>query len=395
MPLRANSVDTSKIRGVNIGGWLVLEPWIRPSLFKQFEGLPAAEQAVDEWELCAKLGRAEAKKLLIKHYDEWVTEADFKELASYGINLVRIPIGYWGVISLLDDEPYAGNGIQLSYLHKAVQWAKKHKMRVIVDLHGAPGSQNGFDNSGRRGNIAWHLKTNNVDRTLVAVKQLAREFQHDTDTVVMIQPLNEPAGWAIGQKFITSFYDDAYNVIKTEHQDYTVDLHTGFFELSEWEQLKNQHWNGAVLDTHIYHCFTPDVLKLSEDEHLKHAAEDGEKIARSNGATMPTMVGEWSLAITDCTKWLNGFGRLARYNGSYADPDAKPVVYGSCKGKSGQAADFTPEYKAFLAKFFAAQRDAYENNGLGWIFWNFKAEQAGEWDYIAGVRNGWIPSKFD
>ena len=28
-------------------------------------------------------------------------------------------------------------------------------MRVMMDLHGAPGSQNGFDNSGRRGEVNW------------------------------------------------------------------------------------------------------------------------------------------------------------------------------------------------------------------------------------------------
>ena len=28
--------------------------------------------------------------------------------------------------------------------------------QVLLDLHGGPGSQNGFDNSGKRGEVHWH-----------------------------------------------------------------------------------------------------------------------------------------------------------------------------------------------------------------------------------------------
>ena len=34
-----------------------------------------------------------------------------------------------------------------------VKWAEELELKVILDLHGAPGSQNGFDNSGRMGPI--------------------------------------------------------------------------------------------------------------------------------------------------------------------------------------------------------------------------------------------------
>ena len=39
-----------RLRGVNLGGWLVLEKWMTPSLF---EGL----SATDETTWCAELGR--------------------------------------------------------------------------------------------------------------------------------------------------------------------------------------------------------------------------------------------------------------------------------------------------------------------------------------------------
>ncbi len=45
----------------------------------------------------------------------------------------------------------------------------------MIDLHGAPGSQNGFDNSGRRGEVEWYTTegdTTNPDRTTDILDQL-------------------------------------------------------------------------------------------------------------------------------------------------------------------------------------------------------------------------------
>jgi len=36
--------------------------------------------------------------------------------------------------------------------------------------------------------------------------------------------------------------------------------------------------------------------------------------------------------------------------------------------------------------------DAFET-AVGWFFWNFRTEDehAPEWDYVMGVREGWMP----
>ena len=56
------------------------------------------------------------------------------------LNHVRLPIGYWA-FEVGPGEPYISG--QQAYLQKAVTWAAKYNLKVIVDLHGAPGSQNG------------------------------------------------------------------------------------------------------------------------------------------------------------------------------------------------------------------------------------------------------------
>lgn len=97
---------------------------------------------VDEYTYGEHYGPVEAGRLLTQHWDTWITEDDLAQIASLGLNHVRIPIGWWA-LDKVRTEPYPQG--QYPYLFKAVGWAKKHGLKVMIDLHGAPGSQNGFD----------------------------------------------------------------------------------------------------------------------------------------------------------------------------------------------------------------------------------------------------------
>ena len=66
-------------------------------------------------------------------------------------------MGYW-IFSVEENEPFPeppknDHHAQRYFLKRLVRWAEELELKVILDLHGAPGSQNGFDNSGRMGPI--------------------------------------------------------------------------------------------------------------------------------------------------------------------------------------------------------------------------------------------------
>ena len=85
-----------QIRGVCIGGWMVLEPWITPSLFYQFLGGNEKTAAGDMYNFCKVLGPEEGNKQLKRHWETWVTEDIIQELAETGnVNSLRLPIGDW------------------------------------------------------------------------------------------------------------------------------------------------------------------------------------------------------------------------------------------------------------------------------------------------------------
>lgn len=135
------------------------------------------------------------------------------------INICRIPIGYWSIPLTASDTstststaPYIKGA--WTYFLRALAWAKKHNVRVIVDLHGAPGSQNGYDNSGQlTNNPVWAVNPDNVTRTVDTLKFLAKEVGNQVD---VIELLNEAAGfrsddWAAT---VRSFWEEAYDAVR-------------------------------------------------------------------------------------------------------------------------------------------------------------------------------------
>ena len=74
-PLRLN------IRGVNLGGWMIVQPWLTPSLFYQFEGRPPDKTAMDMHSFCTALGPVEGNRQLREHWRKWLTEGHLRKLA--------------------------------------------------------------------------------------------------------------------------------------------------------------------------------------------------------------------------------------------------------------------------------------------------------------------------
>ena len=76
-------------------------------------------------------------------------------------------------------------------LEWAFATAKKHGIGVVLDLHGVPGSQNGWDHSGRQGTLGWHTSKENIDHSLRIVAGLA-SLSKGYDNLIGFELLNEP-----------------------------------------------------------------------------------------------------------------------------------------------------------------------------------------------------------
>ncbi|MBS6232354.1 MAG: cellulase family glycosylhydrolase, partial [Sutterella wadsworthensis] len=252
-----------QINGVNLGNWLVLEKWMKPGIF-------AASGEADEIWLHRATESAELESLLTRHRDTYITEADFRNIAAHGCNLVRIPVPYF----IFGD--VSGHPGCIEYLDRAFDWAERTGLKILIDLHTVPGSQNGFDNGGISGVCKWSQEPDEVEFELSVLERLAKRYG-TRPGLWGIEILNEPIledMWttmdvanrykpadpekARGSRpntmeFIRSFYLEAYDRIRKYMPDEKYVVIHDAFELKAWKEfMREDKYKNVVLDTHQY-----------------------------------------------------------------------------------------------------------------------------------------------
>jgi len=339
---------------------------------------------VDEFTLTQQLGAA-AINILRPHWDTWCTYADFAKIAASGFNTVRIPIGYWAY-ALYDGETYTqGSSV---YIDAAVDWARATGLKIWIDLHGAPGSQNGFDNSGHKKSAPQWEQGDTVAQTLSVLKAITDKYAQPAyqDVIVAIELLNEPLSPELDFNVLKQFYRDGYYQTRDTSNTFVV-LQDGFVSASTWNGFLSVSDNNAqnvIIDHHEYQVFNDGLVALQNWQHRQLVCNN--VASWGGGADKWVVVGEWTGAQTDCAKYLNGYKVGARYDGTF--PGSSYV--GTCADKNN-IESWSQQLKDDTRGYIEAQLDTFEKHANGWIWWNFKTEGAAEWDAFALIDAGIFP----
>jgi glucan 1,3-beta-glucosidase len=254
------------IRGVNLGGWLSIEPFITPSLFAGY-----SSSVIDEWTLTQQLGSA-AATTIEKHYATFISESDIAEIKDAGIDHVRIPYSYWAV-KTYDGDPYVAK-ISWRYLLRAIEYCRKYGIRVKLDLHGLPGSQNGWNHSGHQGKVDWIEGTNgalNRKRSLEIHDQLSQFFAQDRyKNIVTIYGLaNEPLMLSLPVEKVLNWTQEAAELVRKNGVEAAIVLHDGFLNLDKWDNMFKDHPDNMYLDTHQYTTFNTGEIVLNHTAKIE------------------------------------------------------------------------------------------------------------------------------
>ena len=70
-----------------------------------------------------------------EHYDSFITQTDINDIASWGVDHVRLPIDY----NLLENEDGTANDSGFVYIDNAVEWCRKAGLNIVLDLHKTAG----------------------------------------------------------------------------------------------------------------------------------------------------------------------------------------------------------------------------------------------------------------
>jgi glucan 1,3-beta-glucosidase len=348
-PARSDAAQklNTKWRGVNLGGWMALEKWITPSVYRD-------TRAEDEYTLCEVLGKSKASDRLKRHREAWITADDFQWLAAHGINTVRLPIGY----GVAEENPPFVMGVDT--LEWAFRTARANGIGVLLDLHGVPGSQNGWDHSGRQGTLGWHTSKANIDHSLRIIGGLAARCK-DFGNLIGVELLNEPHR-DVPLEILKTFYQDAYHRVR-EHigKDQAAVVIHDAFRPREWANfMDGPDYSKVFLDTHPYQCFTDDDRKRDLHGQIEVALNGRKTLLDDMGRQLPCIVGEWSCALPP--ESLKGITGLALDTAMRAYGDAQLINFDATRG---------------------------------WFFWTYKTEGGGAWSFRDCVKRGWLPERYN
>lgn len=356
------------IKGVNLGNWLVLEKWMSPALFD-------GTTAEDEYYLPRQLSPEVYEARIKVHRSEYISERDFAKIKSMGLTTVRIPVPYF---IFGDRPPFIGC---IEELDKAFAWAEKYGLQILVDLHTAPMSQNGFDNGGISGVCKWSQLPEEVEFVLNVLEKLAERYGKRRG-LFGITPINEPITdpvWdemgvqkryppvdpelakgsrANTMEFLRGFYTDAYERIRRHvGDDKYVVFHDGF-QLKAWKDFVTQPgFKNVMLDTHMY-------LMMAEMFGCEQSVEGYQKYIRENFARdiaevqayVPVVCGEW------CMFNSYAVGR---------DTKGGQSVLNGMDMSDNQEKFTAEEKKEIYGQITSAQLEAWKN-GTGYFYWSYK-----------------------
>ncbi|KAF7301888.1 Glycoside hydrolase family 5 protein [Mycena indigotica] len=388
-----------RVYGVNLGGLFVLEPFITPSLFERYA--PAA----DEWTLSVAMANDTANGglgQLETHYDTFVTEQDFAEMAGAGINFIRIPIPYWA-IETWEGEPFLAK-TSWKYFLRVLDWARKYGLRVCLDLHTVPAYRLPERRDlitldeiipGQLSQRKYVTGIANAQRTLYYIRVLTEFISQPAyrDLIPIFGIVNEALLGVIGKDQLTSFYLEAHNMIR----DITgrgagngayIAIHDGFQSLDSWAGFL-QGSDRIMLDTHPYFSFGGiDTSPINVNDGngnpggkwpTQACAAWGPSINTSQTDFGVTIAGEWAASPNDCGFFLRGVGPES------TNPDCPDY---------DDYLNYSESMKAGIANYVLASMDATHD----WFFWTWKIGPkmdgtigAPLWSYQLGLREGWIP----
>jgi hypothetical protein len=347
---------------VNIGGLFVLSKWILPN-FIDWEGTGITDH-LSFSQKCAGLGLCDKLTAL---QESWYEQTDFDQMSAYGLNAVRVSVGYWyfeelsGVAATPYLKPTQSISAEDHPLTKIVRYASVAGLKVILNLETVTTEGSAVITSVTAkalGTYVTNLNTQfGLDNVILAEVGTAGDIV-DTDSVVnsAIAGLRSSAP-GLPISFVESSADSA---AKAED---------------------------VFINTKVYHGETvadiaSDTAAADREKMFAH-----EKIACGFKAPLhfttctrrPTYVGEFSLATENCLK----------------NVDVNYQDYGQCNRIATRAA--SPWWQRHTKSFAMRQIATYERE-LGWAFQTYKLDDAAEaadpsavyWSFRLAVEAGLI-----
>ncbi|MBO7368887.1 MAG: cellulase family glycosylhydrolase [Clostridia bacterium] len=280
-------------KGVNFGNWFDQEYWmcvsscgnyIETDPSKVFEtGIYTQKRGLAAMRANPNLTEEQIAELSQIYIDNYIREEDFQNVAALNLNCIRINFTCYN----LTTDGYEINYAAFDKLDWAIEMCERYHLYVILDYHGAIGSQNMDNHSGNDETFELYGNERNMQATVEIWETIAERYKSRyKSTIAAYDLLNEPrsAPGEFAGKVQFDFYDELYKAIRAIDKDRMLRMECFTFP-THGVNSKEYGWQNVCYSYHFYN------LTLASE---KFAVNFYRVLHNLMGYEVPIIVGEYS-----------------------------------------------------------------------------------------------------
>ncbi|MBR2889202.1 MAG: cellulase family glycosylhydrolase [Oscillospiraceae bacterium] len=330
-----------RLTGINAGQILLQEGWMSPFALEPLKNedgtyqkdgdgnIQYPEFSEEEFRAGLKanpnLKDHDIDTLMQYYWDCFFTEEDFRIIKEdLKLNAIRLPFYYLNVLN--EDLTRKSEEEAFSYLDWFVSQAAKQELYVILDLHGAPGSQNGYEHSGaaeREANL-WTSEAN-IQATVDLWDFVSDHYTNTAPELgrwvatydIMNEPTYEYGGTTTEECW--DVFDRIYDAIR-ENGDRHVITVEGCWDFSNLPDPADYGWENVQYEYHWYN-WQNQIIPYDAFFAYYDATNQGRDY------DVPVLIGEFT-AFEDREAWDAMLGLFAQRNYSWTVWNYKTTVTG-------------------------------------------------------------------
>ncbi|MGD0941757.1 MAG: carbohydrate-binding protein [Terracidiphilus sp.] len=275
--------QTVVLKGMNLGGYMVMEPWMCPA---DAGGLPDTYSIIQE--LDSRFGVAEEQTLIRDYQQAWITTQDFVNIKNAGFNVVRVPVWWGNFYPIANVSNASWRTDAFTQLDWIVNQAAAQGIYVIIDMHGVVGGQSTSDDTGQQNVNAYWTNSNDQGNTAYMWWEIANHYNGNA-TVAGYDLLNEPMN-APSDSAVISAYVSLYNSVRSADPTHMIFIET-CFDQWDWAMLPNpssEGWTNVVYEQHEYEWNATQAVVESG------SANQVTQFNNYASYNVPDYIGEWN-----------------------------------------------------------------------------------------------------
>ncbi len=338
-----------QLRGVNAGQILLQEGWMSPFALEPLKNddgsyVKDADNNIQypafaEEDFRAGIARNpnlntyDFEELMDIYRSCFFAEEDFRIIKEdLGLNTIRLPIYYLNIMN--EDLTLKSEEDAFSYIDWFISMAAKYELHVVLDLHGAPGSQNGYEHSGTSNETAglW-TSEENIAATVEIWDFISMHYMETEPElgkwIATYDILNEPTyeHATVTTKECWEVFDRIYDTIRDNGDQHVITIEC-CWDFSRLPDPADYGWENVQYEYHWYN-WRHDLIPYD----VFYAYQDMTNIGRDYD--VPVFIGEFNL---------------------FEDREA-----------------------------WAKQLELFDDRNYSWTIWNYKTSVTGWWTSSWGV----------